>query len=51
MAKIEIDDKLYDKFKSYIDEEKLNEKEEVENLVMEYIKTKKLLKFVKENKN
>ena len=50
MAKVEIDDKLYDKFKSYVDEEKLNEKDEVENLIKDYIKTKKLLKFVKNNK-
>jgi len=51
MAKIDIDDKLYEKFKSYIDEEKLNEKEEMEALIKDFIKTKKLLKFVKENKN
>ena len=56
MAKIEIDDKLYDKFKSYIDEEnlsenkKLTDKEEVETLIKDYIKTKKLLKFLKNNK-
>lgn len=64
MAKIEIDDKLYEKFKSYIDEEnldknndgngnkkKLNEKEEIESLIKDYLKTKKLLKFIKDNKS
>lgn len=51
MTKIELDDKLYEKFKSYVDEENLNEKEELDNLFKEYIKTKKLLKFMKENKN
>jgi len=50
LAKIEIDDKLYDKFKSYIDEDNLNEKDEIEHLLKEYIKTKKLIKFVKDNK-
>lgn len=50
MAKIEIEDKLYEKFKLHVAEENLNEKQEIENLIKDYIKTKKLIKFVKDNK-